>query len=85
VERLFADGAVQRLGDHPDRDGVSRLFPAHHRECCCGKFWRARLRRRLSESSQEAAKAVHLADLAVYLDKQRAQALKKCRLLSGGK
>ena len=37
------------------------------------------------ESGQEAAKAAHLADLAVYLDKQRAQALKKCRLLSGGK
>ena len=35
------------------------------------------------ESSQKAAKGVHLADLAEYLDRQREKALKECRQLSG--
>ena len=35
------------------------------------------------EKSQKAARGVHLSDLADYLDKQRAAALKECRQLSG--
>jgi hypothetical protein len=35
------------------------------------------------EKSQKAARGVHLSDLADYLDKQRAEALKECRQLGG--
>lgn len=34
------------------------------------------------EGSQKAARGVHLADLADYLDRQRALAIKECRQLS---
>ena len=35
------------------------------------------------ERSQKAARGVHLSDLADYLDKQRAAALRECQQLSG--
>jgi hypothetical protein len=35
------------------------------------------------ESSQKAARGVHLADLASYIDRQREKALKESRQLSG--
>lgn len=35
------------------------------------------------EKSQKAARGVHLGDLADYLDRQRAAALKECTQLSG--
>lgn len=35
------------------------------------------------EASQKAAKGVHINDLAEYLDRQRAAALKECRQLGG--
>jgi hypothetical protein len=34
------------------------------------------------EPSQKSAKGIHLQDLAVYLDTQRAAAIKECRQLS---
>jgi hypothetical protein len=35
------------------------------------------------ETSQKAQRGVHLADLAAYIDKRRAAALKECRQLTG--
>jgi hypothetical protein len=35
------------------------------------------------ETSQKAARGVHLGDLADYLDQRRAAALKECRQLTG--
>lgn len=35
------------------------------------------------ETSQKAAKGVHLQDLADYLDKRRAAAIRECRQLAG--
>lgn len=37
------------------------------------------------EASQKAAKGVHLRDLAEYLDKQRARAVKECAQLQGAR
>jgi hypothetical protein len=35
------------------------------------------------EASQKAHRGVHLADLADYIDKRRAAAVKECRQLTG--
>ena len=35
------------------------------------------------ETSQKAQRGVHLVDLAAYIDKRRAAALKECRQLAG--
>jgi Pyocin activator protein PrtN len=35
------------------------------------------------ETSQKAQRGVHLVDLAAYIDKRRAAALKECRQLTG--
>ena len=85
ADPVFADGAVQRQNRGTTRPSVPRLFRPSH----CGEVIAQSTRGDIAlpivriETSQKAQRGVHLVDLAAYIDKRRAAAVKECRQLTG--
>jgi Pyocin activator protein PrtN len=85
ADPVFADGAIQRPNRGAAGPRLPRLFRSPHRgkAAAQGASWYIALPIVRIETSQKAQRGVHLTDLAAYIDKRRAAAIKECLQLAG--